>query len=52
MKLSVSSYSFQQYIRSGRMTQLDTVKKAAELGFEGIEFTDLKPFEGAPLNDQ
>ena len=52
MKLSVSSYSFQQYIRSGRMTQLDTVKKAAELGFEGIEFTDLKPFEGATLNDQ
>ena len=52
MKLSVSSYSFQQYIREGKMTQLDTVGKAAELGFEGIEFTDLTPVPGATLNDQ
>ena len=52
MKLSVSSYSFQQYIRAGKMTQLDTVGKAAELGFEGIEFTDLTPVPDATLNDQ
>lgn len=43
MKISVSSYSFSSYIRGGKMTQFDTVKKAAELGFEGIEFTTLVP---------
>lgn len=43
MKISVSSYSFDQYLRSDRMTQADTVKAAAELGFCGIEFTDLAP---------
>ncbi len=43
MKISVSSYSFSGYIREGKMTQLDTVKAAAELGFSGIEFTPLTP---------
>lgn len=52
MKLSVSSYSFQQYIKAGKMTQLDTVKKAAELGFAGIEFTELTPCADATLDDQ
>lgn len=41
MYASVSSYSFSQYIRSGKMTQFDTVAKAAELGFSAIEFIDL-----------
>ncbi|MBE7024868.1 MAG: sugar phosphate isomerase/epimerase [Ruminococcaceae bacterium] len=41
MKLSVSTYSFQQAIREGRMTQLDCISKAKELGFEGIEFSEL-----------
>ena len=41
MKISVSSYSFQQYIRAGEMTQFDCVAKAKELGFDGIEFIDL-----------
>lgn len=41
MKLSVSSYSFSQYIKAGKMTQLEVVAKAAEMGFDGIEFTDL-----------
>ena len=43
MKIAVSSYSYQQYINAGKMTQLDVVKKAAEMGFSGIDFTDLKP---------
>ncbi|MBQ9783663.1 MAG: sugar phosphate isomerase/epimerase [Clostridia bacterium] len=43
MRIAVSSYSFQQYIKAGKMTQLDAVRRAAEMGFEGIEFTDLKP---------
>ena len=41
MKLSVSSYSFNQYLKAGKMTLQDTVDKAAEMGFEGIEFIDL-----------
>lgn len=45
MKISVSSYSFQQYIGAGKMTQLDCVAKAKEMGFDAIEFTDLA---GAP----
>lgn len=45
MKISVSSYSFSQYIRAGKMTQLDCVSKAKELGFDAIEFIDL---DGAP----
>lgn len=46
MKFAVSSYSFQQYLRDGRMTQLDCVLKAKEMGFDAIEFTDLQPPEG------
>lgn len=41
MKLSVSSYSFNQYIKAGKLTQLECVAKAKELGFEAIEFTDI-----------
>lgn len=41
MKFSVSSYSFMQYIRQGKMTVLDTVSKAKEIGLEAIEFIDL-----------
>ena len=41
MKISVSSYSFAQYIKAGKMTQLDCVSKAKEMGFDAIEFIDL-----------
>lgn len=41
MRLSVSSYSFYQYVKAGKMTLQETVDKAAEMGFEGIEFIDL-----------
>ena len=41
MKVSVSSYSFSQYIKAGKMTVFDCVAKAKEMGFDGIEFTDL-----------
>ena len=41
MKISVSSYSFKQKIRSGEMTELDCVRKAKEMGFDGIEFIDV-----------
>ena len=41
MKLSVTSYSFYQYVRAGKMTVLDTVKAAYDLGFRAMEFTDM-----------
>ena len=49
MRFAVSSYSFSQAIRSGNMTQADCVEKAKEMGFEGVEFTDLA---GGSLEEQ
>ena len=46
MKIGVSSYSFAQYINAKKMTQKDSVKKAKELGFDCIEFTEMMPPEG------
>lgn len=46
MKIGVSSYSFQQLISSEKETQLSIMKKAKEMGFDGIEFTDLSPENG------
>ena len=43
MKIAVSSYSYNQRIAKGEMTQLDALIMAAKQGFEGIEFTDLRP---------
>ena len=43
MKTSVSSYSFQQLISKGEMTQFDAISVAKEMGFDGIEFTELRP---------
>lgn len=51
MKIGVSSYSFQQYISAGKMTQFDCIAKAKEIGFEAIEFTDLTPPEGTTQED-
>lgn len=45
MKIGVSSYSFSQYIRNGKLTQFSAVAKAKELGFDAIEFTELNPPE-------
>ncbi len=41
MKLAVSSYSFTQAIVDGRMTFLDVIPKAKEMGFEGVEIVPL-----------
>jgi sugar phosphate isomerase/epimerase len=51
MKTCVSSYSFHKYITTGRMTQLDTVKAAKELGFDAIEFADIMPHDGSAPED-
>lgn len=45
MKISVSSYSYSQYINAGKMDLFGAVETAKKQGYEGIEFTDL-PFEG------
>ena len=49
MKISVSSYSFHQYIKAGKLTQLECVAKAKEMGFDAIEFTDIT---GDSLDEQ
>ncbi len=47
MKIGVSSYSFAAYLRDGRMDLFGAIKKAAELGFDGIEFSGV----GVPATD-
>ena len=46
MKFSVSSYSFQRLLNSGKYTQLDLISVAKEMGFDGIEYIDLMPTDG------
>ena len=52
MKIAVSSYSYHQKIKTGEMMQLDAVRAAQEMGFDGIEFTDLKPVAAPTLAEQ
>ena len=42
MKTSVTSYSFGDYISPEKLGYLGIIDKAAETGFDGIEFTDSK----------
>lgn len=51
MKIGVSSYSFQRLIGAGSETQLSVIRRAAELGFDAIEFTDLQPHDGSSEAD-
>lgn len=46
MKTSVSSYSYSSYMKNSGKNQLDLVPLAKEMGFDAIEFTDLRPSEG------
>jgi len=41
MKIGVSSYSFSQYLSNGSLNHLSVIKKAADMGFKAIEYTDL-----------
>ncbi len=41
MKISVSSYSFNQYLNKGLLDICSLPQKAKEMGFEGIEFIDI-----------
>lgn len=51
MKVSVSSYSFNKLLSAGEMTQLDCISKAKELGFDAIEFAEIKPDDGISQED-
>ncbi len=51
MKISVSSYSFYRLMENGQMTQLDTIRKAKELGFDAIEFSNINPHDDSSLED-
>ena len=46
---SITSYSFWQYVKAGKMTHFDTVKAAHELGFEAMEFINI---EGASCEER
>ena len=46
MKIGVSSYSLHQYIKADGNDLFDGIRKAAELGFEGIEFLDMSAYAG------
>jgi sugar phosphate isomerase/epimerase len=51
MQIGVTSYSYIKLVRSGAMTQLDVVPKAAEMGFTDIEFSAFVLPEGeTPLS--
>lgn len=48
MKLGVSSYSYWRYLQESRLDLFGVIKSAAEIGFEGIEFSGFGPgTEGA-----
>ena len=51
MKTSVSSYSYSSYMKNSGKNQLDLVPLAKEMGFDAIEFTDLRPSEGESQAD-
>ena len=47
MKIGVSSYSFWAYLNDGRLDNVSVIEKAAQLGFEGIEYSGI----GVPATD-
>ncbi len=51
MKISVSSYSFGPMIFGGEITQLETLKLAKELGYDGMEISNFRVPEGMDLLD-
>ena len=42
MKIGVSSYSFSKYVAATGASLIDLCDKAKAIGFDGIEFTDIK----------
>lgn len=46
MKIGVSSYSFNRLVQSGKMKQIEVIKKAKEMGFDAIEFINFHLEDG------
>ncbi len=46
MKFSVSSYSYSKLVSSGEYTEIQLIALAREMGFDGIEFAEIRPPEG------
>lgn len=51
MQIGVSSYSYSRLVKAGKMTQLEVIGKAKEMGFDTIEFSTLAVPEGQTLAD-
>jgi sugar phosphate isomerase/epimerase len=51
MKTCVSSYSFSRYLSSGATDQLGLIRLVKDMGFDAIEFTELKSPEGVAEKD-
>lgn len=51
LKIAVSSYSFAKLIRNGKITPLDTIRLAKEIGYDGIEIVDFQAPEGMSKTD-
>jgi sugar phosphate isomerase/epimerase len=51
MQLGVSSYSLSQLVRAGKMTQIEVIAKAKDIGFDCIEFSTLTVPPGESLPD-
>lgn len=51
MKIAVSTYSLEQEMSAGRMSQLDTVSKIRKMGADAVEFVDVRPPEGTSRLD-
>lgn len=46
MKFSVSSYSYSQLVSSGEYKEIELIRLAKEMGFDGIEFAEIHPSDG------
>ncbi len=51
MRIAVSSYSFSQYLTSGELTQIGCIKKAKDMGFDGIEFVEIISHDGSAAEE-
>ena len=51
MQVAISTYSLEQEIAAGRMTQLDAVSVIRELGADAVEFVDIRPPQGVSRLD-
>lgn len=47
MRFAVSTYSFAARMGPGGLTQMDCVARAAEMGFDAVEFVDILPHDGS-----